>query len=239
LHPASPEGYAGIKRFLAMTAFLVGIETNKETEMKDAIKSFIVPVLLSGVWGVIAFLGGYAVFNMFSPSREFFYPILLAGVVFASTLSTFTRGSGVSGSRAALTGFISGFIYLLVSPLFPLLASILAGACLGGGLSTGGRRFGGFLDGIISTLKGMIILPLVILSGEFLSVLVFIFTESVILGCFLWGAWLGLGVCLIRFPVFRREGGRDELRMIPGLEEFRAESREIERDLREFNEGTG
>ncbi|MEW6144064.1 MAG: hypothetical protein AB1598_03490 [Thermodesulfobacteriota bacterium] len=207
--------------------------------MKAEIKSFIVPVLLSGVWGVIAFLGGYAVFNMFSPGRAFFYPILLAGVVFASTFSKFENGSVVSGSRAAVTGFASGFIYLLVSPLFPLLASILAGACLGGGLSAGSRRFGGFLDGVISTLKGMIILPLVIVSGEFLSVLALIYTNSVLLCCFIWGAWLGLGVCLIRFPVFGKGGKRDELRMIPGLEEFREESREIERDLREFNEGIG
>jgi hypothetical protein len=222
-----------------MTAFLVGIDTNKETEMKSAIKSFAVPVLLSGVWGVITFLGGYAVFNLFSPGRAFFYPILLAGVVFASTFSTFKSGSGVSGSRAAVAGFASGFIYLLVSPLFPLLASMLAGACLGGGLTAGRRRLGGLLDGIISALKGMIILPLVIFSGEFLSVLALIYTESVVLCCFLWGAWLGLGVCLIRFPVFGREGGRDELRMIPGLDEFREESREIERDLREFNEAAG
>jgi hypothetical protein len=206
--------------------------------MKGAIKSFIVPVLLSGAWGVVTFIGGYAVFNIFSPGLAFFYPILLAGVVFASTFSKFENGSGVSGTRAAVTGFASGFIYLLVSPLFPLLASILAGACLGGGLSAGRRRPGGLLDGLILTLKGMIILPLVILSGEFLSVLALICTEWVVLCCFLWGAWLGFGVCLIRFPVFRRGAGRDERRMIPGLEEFREESREIERDLREFNEGT-
>jgi hypothetical protein len=85
----------------------------------------------------------------------------------------------------------------------------------------------------------MIILPLVIFSGEFLSVLALIYTESVVLCCFLWGAWLGLGVCLIRFPVFGKRGGQDGLRLIPALEEFRAESREIERDLREFNEEAG
>ncbi len=207
--------------------------------MKAAIKSFTVPVLLSGAWGVITFLGGYAIFNLFSPGRAFFYPILLAGVVFASTFSTFKSGSGVSGSRAAITGFASGFIYLLVSPLFPLPASVLAGACLGGGLSAGRHRLGGLLEGIISALKGMIILPLVIFSGEFLSMLALIYTDSVILCCFLWGAWLGFGVCLIRFPVFGKGGGRDERRTIPGLEEFRAESKETERDLREFNEGAG
>ena len=204
--------------------------------MKATIKSFIVPVLLSGAWGGITFLLGYALLNDLPMGYAFFYPILLAGVVLASAL---TGGHGVSGARAVLTGFISGFIYLLVSPMFPLFGSVLAGASLGGGLSQGGGRLGGFLGGIISTLKGMIILPLVILSGEFLGVLILVSLDSVVLSCIFWGAWLGMGVCLIRFPLFGKKRGDGDHRLLSGLEEFRSESREIARDLGEFNEGTG
>ncbi len=204
--------------------------------MKAAIKSFIVPVLLSGAWGAATLLLGYAFLNNVPLGYMFFYPMLLTGVAVAASAG---RPGGISYARAGITGLVSGFIYLLVSPMFPLFASILAGACLGGGLSAGRHRLGGLLEGIISALKGMIIFPLVIFSGEFLSMLALIYTDSVILCCFLWGAWLGFGVCLIRFPVFGKGGGRDERRTIPGLEEFRAESKEIERDLREFNEGAG
>lgn len=204
--------------------------------MKAAIKSFIVPVLLSGAWGAATLLLGYAFLNNVPLGYMFFYPMLLTGVAVAASAG---RPGGISYARAGITGLVSGFIYLLVSPMFPLFASILAGACLGGGLSPGGGRFGGLLDGTVSTLKGMIIIPLVIASGEFLGAAIMIFLGSLLLAAVFWGAWLGFGVCLIRFPVFGKGGGRDERRTIPGLEEFRAESKEIERDLREFNEGAG
>jgi hypothetical protein len=198
--------------------------------MNARIKSFIVPVLLSGAWGGITFLLGCALLNDLPMGYAFFYPILLVGVVLASALG---GGWGVSGARAALTGFISGFVYLLVSPMFPLFGSVLAGASLGGGLSRGGGRLGG----IISTVKGMIIFPLVILSGEFLGVLVLVSLDSVVLSCVFWGAWLGLGVCLIRTPVFGRRRGNDDPGLSSGLEEFRSEAREIAGDLREFDKG--
>ncbi|MCI0480506.1 MAG: hypothetical protein L0213_02835, partial [Candidatus Dadabacteria bacterium] len=132
-----------------------------------------------------------------------------------------------------------GFIYLLVSPMFPLFASILVGACLGGGHSPGGGRFGGLLNGTISTLKGMIIIPLVITSGEFLGAVIMVFLGSLLLATVFWGAWLGLGVCLIRFPLFGKRRGDGNPRLASGLEEFRSEARDIARDLGEFNEGAG
>jgi hypothetical protein len=123
--------------------------------------------------------------------------------------------------------------------MFPIFASILVGACLGGGLSPGGGRFGGLLNGIISTLKGMIIIPLVITSGEFLGAAIMIFLGSLLLAAVFWGAWLGMGVCLIRFPLIGRRRGDEDPRLISGLEEFRSESREIARYLGEFNEKAG
>ncbi len=215
---------------------MIGKETNKETEMNATIKSFIVPVLLSGGWGAVTLLLGIVFLNNVPLGYMFFYPMLLTGVVVATSAG---RPGGMSYARAGITGLASGFIYLLVSPMFPLFASILVGVCLGGGLSPGGGKFGGLLNGIISTLKGMIIIPLVITSGEFLGAAIMILLGSVLLSAVFWGAWLGLGVCLIRTPVFGRRRSNDGPGRISGLEEFRSEARDIARDLWELNGEAG
>lgn len=202
--------------------------------MKALLKSFIVPLSLSGAWGVMTYLLGYIFLSRLPMGYMFFYPIIMTGVVVAAAIS---GGSGVSHARAALTGFITGFIYLLVSPMFPLLASVLAGASLGGGLSEGKGSFGGLLDGAVSTLKGMIIFPLVIHSGELLGACVYIFLDSFFLGTVFWAAWLGLGVCLIRFPMSRRRGISGDKRRVRGLGEFKDEAGEIIMDLGELGSG--
>lgn len=202
--------------------------------MNARLKSLTVPVLLSGAWGVITFLLGYTLLNNLPLGHVFFYPALLTGV---AAVSAIYSGSGMSLARAALTGFVSGFIYLLISPMFPLLAGILAGASLGGGLSDSGGRSGGLLSAIISTLKGVIIFPLAILSGKFLGLLLLIYLNSAFLCWVFWGAWLGLGVCLIHTPIFKTRRVGCDARLITGLDEFRSEAGEIHRDLAELRSG--
>jgi hypothetical protein len=85
----------------------------------------------------------------------------------------------------------------------------------------------------------MIIIPLVIMSGEFLGAAIMVFLGSLLLAAVFWGAWLGMGVCLIRFPLFGKRRGDGDPQLTSGLEEFRTESREIARDLGEFNEKAG
>jgi len=202
--------------------------------MKALLKSFIVPVLFSGAWGVMTYLLGYIFLSRVPIGYMFFYPIIMTGVVVAVAIS---GGSSVPYARAALTGFITGFIYLLVSPMFPTLAAVLAGASLGGGLSEGKGRFGGLLDCAVSTLKGMIVFPIVIYTGEILGACVYIFLDSIFLGMVFWAAWLGLGVCIIRFPAFRSSGISGNQRSVRGLDEFRDETSEIKRDLGELGSG--
>jgi len=199
--------------------------------MKALLKSFVVPVLFSGAWGVMTYILGDIFLSRVPIGYMFFYPIIMTGVVVAAAIS---GGSNVSHARAALTGFITGFIYLLVSPMFPTLAAVLAGASLGGGLSEGRGRFGGLLDCAVSTLKGMIVFPIVIYSGEILGAFIFIFLNSLFLGMVFWAAWLGLGVCIIRFPVTGRRGIGGNQRRVRGLDEFRDEASEIKRDLGEL-----
>lgn len=201
--------------------------------MKALIKSFTVPVLLSGAWGAATYVLGYLLLSNVPMGYVFFYPMMMVGVAVIVSIS---GGSGVSHARAAITGIATGFIYLLVSPMFPLLASVLAGASLGGGLSARSGRFGGLLSGTVSTLKGMIVFPLVIYSGEILGAWAFVLLNSVFLCMVFWGAWLGLGVCLIRIPASRKSISGNKRRM-QGLDVFRDEAGEIKRELQELESG--
>lgn len=201
--------------------------------MKALLKSFTVPVLLSAAWGAVTYVLGFLLLSNVPMGYVFFYPMMMIGVAVVVSIS---GGNGVSRARAALTGLASGFIYLLVSPMFPLLASVLAGASLGGGLSARSGRFGGLLSGTVSTLKGIIIFPLVIYSGEILGAWVLVFLNSIFLCMVFWGAWLGLGVCLIRLPASRKSISGNTRRM-QGLDEFRDEAGEIKRELEELESG--
>jgi len=201
--------------------------------MKALIKSFTVPVVLSGAWGAATFVLGFLLLSNVPMGYVFFYPMMMVGVAVIVSIS---GGSGVSHARAALTGLATGFIYLLVSPMFPTLASVLAGASLGGGLSARSGRFGGLLSGAVSTLKGMIIFPLVIYSGEILGAWVFILLNSVFLSMMFWGAWLGLGVCMIRFPESGKRVSGNK-RDTEGMDEFREEAGEIKRELQDLVSG--
>ena len=77
-----------------------------------------------------------------------------------------------------------------------------------------------------------------ILSGEFLGVLIMVFLGLGSLAAVFWGAWLGWACALYVFLCSGRDAGT-ATPAVSGLEEFRSESREIARDLGEFNERTG
>jgi hypothetical protein len=80
----------------------------------------------------------------------------------------------------------------------------------------------------------MIIFLLVILRQFWRRIMV----SRLCLGCIFWGrgsAW----ACALYFPLFGRRHGDEDPRLKSGLEEFRSETREIARDLGEFNYGTG
>lgn len=201
--------------------------------MKALLKSFMTPILLSGAWGAVTYVLGFLLLSNVPMGYVFFYPMMMIGVAVVVSIS---GGSGVSPARAALTGLATGFIYLLVSPMFPTLASVLAGASLGGGLSARSGRLGGLVNGMLSTLKGMIIFPLVIYLGEMLGAFVLIFLNSIFLCMVFWGAWLGLGVCLIRFPVSGKSVSGNA-RRAEGLDAFRDEAGEIKRELAELESG--
>ena len=67
--------------------------------MKALLKSFIVPVLFSGAWGVMTYLLGDIFLSRVPIGYMFFYPIIMTGVVVAAAIS---GGSNVSHARAII-----------------------------------------------------------------------------------------------------------------------------------------
>lgn len=199
--------------------------------MKLDIFSLLIRGAVGGVWGLAAVILAY-MSSAWLPAFTFlFYPFILAGAVPAAVLFS---GKKVSVSRAIFVGFITGLIYGLVSPIFPLIASILAGASLGGGLSHGTEKPGESLELILSTLKGAVVLPLIILTGSIGSALLDVLTHAPLYHWLFWGAWATLCIRFITGP------GKDEPEKtcLPGksaLDDFRTEAAGLTREISELN----
>lgn len=200
--------------------------------MRTGIKSLLLSGALGGVWGLAVVISAY-MFETFLPmSSLLFFPLLFAGAAPAAVIFS---GQPVPLLRAVAVGAVSGFIYQLLSPALPLLASVLAGAALGGGLSRSSGKPGDLLESVLSTLKGMVIMPALIISGSIIAGVLSGITGFPLLHWFFWGFWAVLGVSFIP----RGYRNRPELQEVPvrssTLEGFTQEVREIKRDLAELN----
>jgi len=94
--------------------------------MKVDIKSILARGILGGIWGLTAVISTYTFEGWLPMSSLLFYPLIFAGAV---PLAVLFAGKDVPLLRAVSVGVISGLIYQLLSPVFPLFASVLAGAC--------------------------------------------------------------------------------------------------------------
>jgi hypothetical protein len=196
--------------------------------MKRRAKRFAVPVLLSGLWGAAVYLLTLTPLYELSFTGLLFYPVLITGPVLITSACSRRGGSYIT---AATAGLVSGLIYQLVSPLLPLLASVLAGAYLGGALS---RKGGGFFTTALSALKGIFFFIIVALGG-IISRTAFYLTGSLSVYWLLRGALTGTGVMFLVPP----EENEEQMQRvfthsnIP-YQEFRAEAGDIKRDLDEL-----
>lgn len=190
--------------------------------MKRINGSIIFPVLLSGAWGVVVLMFYSSFYGTIIP-YGLYYPLLLSGAAVASGIFR-----GVPVSRAAFVGFASGFVYTLLSFIFPLLGAVLAGAVLGGGIAHGGKP--GIL---LQALKGALLFPVFVVSGFYLSVLAFSGSAPTVL---LWASWLGLAVGVITTPFFKSAGSPERSGLDDRIRDFTGEARGIENELREFYE---
>jgi len=197
--------------------------------MKRRSKRSAVPVLLSGLWGTAVYLLTLTQLYELPFAGLLFYPVLITGPVLITSACKRRCGSYMN---AALAGLVSGLIYQLVSPFFPLLASVLAGASLGGALS---REGSGFFTTALSALKGIVIFTVLIALGGPVSRMALYFTGRLAVYWLFWGALIGAG-SLFLVPsednAERKECGFTDGNI--AYEDLRAETRDIMRELDEL-----
>jgi len=182
--------------------------------------SIIFTVLISAAWGAAVFML-YRLFPNAIPTG-LYYPLILSGVGAASGVS-----QGIMPGRAAFAGLAAGFVYALLSPLFPLAGAALSGACLGGGIVRAGKP--GIL---LQALKGALLFPLFIVTGAFVGA--FVEYAGPFLPALFWASWLGLAAGVITTPFFKERGRKAENNLNDSLREFSGEARGIESDLNQF-----
>jgi len=191
-------------------------------KMRRIPSSIIFTVLISAAWGAAV----SALYRL-SPSvipTGLYYPLLLSGVAAASGTCR-----GVPPARAAFAGLAAGFVYALLSPLFPLAGAALSGACLGGGITHGGKP-GVFLP----ALKGAILFPLFVVTGAFVGA--FVQYTGPFPAALFWASWLGLASGVITTPFLKERARKAKDDLDGSLREFSGEARGIDADLRELYE---
>src|SRR3989304_5860181 len=134
--------------------------------MKNKFKSLLTPILLGGAWGVFTYLLGSFISSRLSFTSFLFYPILFGGV---AGIIACTFESRIPFARAITVGLISGFIYNILSPIFPFITSVIVGAILGGGLASDEGRLKDVFSRLIYILKGVFIFPFFIYVGGLLA----------------------------------------------------------------------
>ncbi|MGB7291473.1 MAG: hypothetical protein WBD99_04795 [Thermodesulfobacteriota bacterium] len=197
--------------------------------MKNKLKSFLVPMLIGGLWGVIIYLVSSLILSDVPFASSLFFPVLFGGIAGIFSISVRT---GISAERAIIVGLLAGFIYNLLSPIFPLLASILLGVCIGAGLGRDSGKSFGVLYRFVRVVKGVLLFPIFIFSGNLVSKFVFSIFNSSLIVWFIWGFLLFFAIYVTCAPFLdscRSEGDRDTYIM---LDEFKRESQGILEEIR-------
>lgn len=158
-----------------------------------------------------------------------FFPSLFATVSVSVPL-VFRSKAPVAGNF--VTGLLSGLVYGLISPLFPLFAALITGASIGGGLAKRGEKPGAALEMVVMILKGAFWLPVAIFLGGSVIALSGLTGSSPMLLWLLWGGCLGLGLGIILVPVFGRSEGISEIQGSDDIGVFKIETSQIRNDLR-------
>jgi hypothetical protein len=197
--------------------------------MKNKLKSFLVPMIIGGLWGVVIYLVSSLIFSTFPIASSLFFPVLFGGI--AGIFSICVR-TGISVERAIIVGLLAGSIYNLLSPIFPLFASILVGACIGAGLGRGSGKIFKLLDTLVRAMKGVLLFPILIFFGNLVSQFGFSIFNSSTVVWFIWGFLLFFAIYVTCAPFLdscRSEGDRDTYIM---LDEIKRESQGILEEMR-------
>ena len=199
--------------------------------MGNKLKPLIVPIILSGFWGIFTYLLGAFTLSQFPLTSLLFYPILFGGI---TVIIAITLESEIPFLRALIVGLISGFVYQILSPIFPFVSSILAGVSLGGGLIVDEGKLGDVFNRLFSILKGIFLFPVFIYTGGLVASITSSIFDSDFFLWFFWGGWIGLGICLISIPIFKTDDSEQDFQTLSEVDEFRSEAQEIRRGLNQF-----
>ena len=194
--------------------------------------SILIRGSVGGLWGLTAVVLAYVLEGWSPVLSALFYPLIFAGAVPAAVLFS---GNKLPVMRVVFVGLVSGMIYGLLSPLFPLLAAILAGASLGGGLAQNSDKPGDSLALILSTLKGALVLPILILIGSIISGPLSIGAGAPPYQWLFWGFWSAVCVMLIRTKGENEADHELVTCRRSGLDDFCSEAKEISREISELN----
>jgi hypothetical protein len=200
--------------------------------MKTKLKSLLIPILLCGAWGVFTYLIVTFILTQSFIGSSLFYPILLVGII---GIVACTIEAKIPFTRAIIVGFISGLIYQILSPIFPLVSSILVGASLGGGLVYEEGNLKDVFSRILSILKGILLFPASIYLGGLLTTITSNIFNMNFLLWFFWGVWIGLGICLIYMPLLKESNTAEGFQTFSEVCRFKSETQEILRDLNQLD----
>ncbi len=197
--------------------------------MKNRPKTFLVPMMIGGVWGIIIYLVFSLILSNVPFASSLFFPVLFGGI--AGIFSIGVR-TGIFVERAIIVGLLAGLIYDLLSPIFPLLASILVGACMGAGFGRDSGNIFKLVDTLVRVMKGVLLFPILIFFGNLVSQLVLSIFNSSIIGWLIWGFLLFFATYVTCVPFLdscRPEEDRETYLM---LDEFKSESQGIVKEMR-------
>ena len=197
--------------------------------MRNIFKSFVVPTIMGGLWGIIIYLVSSLIFSNIPFASSLFFPVLFGGIAGIFSISVRT---GISVERAIIVGLLAGLIYNLLSPIVPLLASILVGACVGAGLGRDSGKIFNVLYRFVRVVKGVFLFPIFIFSGNLVSQFVFSIFNSTLIVWFIWGFLLFLATYVTCAPFSDSCGSEGDQDTYMMLDRFKRESRGILKEIR-------
>lgn len=196
--------------------------------MRNKVVYILLIGIAGGFWGVAVNSVHSVALGKVPFAYLIFFPILFGGL--SGIFSVISR-IGTSTERALAVGSLAGFLYALLSPIFPFIASILAGACLGAGLGRYSADNADLFYRVTGLVKGIIIFPVVILSGNLVSKFLFGILNSDFIVCFIWGFLLLSAIYLTCAPFTDSYKSRAYRETYGCLDQFKSETREILNEL--------
>jgi hypothetical protein len=84
-------------------------------------------------------------------------------------------------------------------------------------------------------VKGVFTLPIFIYIGSLVAGITGSIFDSGFFLWFFWGAWIGLGICLISISIFKTSDPEQDFQTLSEVDEFKSEAQEILSELNQLD----